>query len=259
MRTRRIIGPVLIAGFVCLGLLTPGCNLQQGEKKPRMTLFIGVDASGSFYNSEDYEDSLSFLAHYIYGHMNGLDGLEVPRELFVASIGGSGQDEPKAFHPYHDFKGKEVDQIEADLREWFPPKDRYTDFNAFFRQVARITKERNLVLAPITIMVVTDGVPDFAVVTERTDSTDVYKQIDFSSLEYLARRVTLRLTYVSPRVGDNWRTYVPRRRVRLWTVDAEVMRGWNEQRDFNATSASQHRLWEWIQDNVDFRVRARAI
>jgi len=259
MKRCRVIGPVLIAGLVCLALLAPGCNLQQGEKKPRMTFFIGVDASGSFYNSEDYEDSLSFLAHYIYGHMNGLDGLDVPRELFVASIGGSGQDEPKAFHPYHDFKGKEVSQIEADLREWFPPKDRYTDFNAFFRQVARITKERNLVLAPITIMVVTDGIPDFAMVTNRTDSAEVYKQIDFSSLEYLARRVTLRLAYVSPKVGDNWRRYVPRKRVRLWTVDAEIMRGWNEQRSFSATSASQHRLWEWIQDNVDYRVRARAI
>jgi len=258
MSRGRVIAP-LIAGLVYLVLFSAGCNLQHSAKKPRMTLFIGVDASGSFFNGDDYEDSLSFLAHYIYGHVNGLDGLEVPREMFVASIGGSDRDEPKAFHPYHDFKAKSVEQIEIDLREWFPPKDRYTDFNAFFRQVSRITKERNLVLAPVTIVIVSDGVPDVAVVRERTDSDEIYKQIDFSSLEYLARRVTLRLAYVSPKVGESWRTLVPRKRVRIWTVDAEVMRGWNEQRNFSAAPASQHRLWEWIQDNVDYRVRASAI
>ncbi len=249
-----------LAGLACLALvLTAACNLQQGEKKPRLTLFIGVDASGSFFSTEDYEDSLSFLAHYIYGHMNGLGGLEVPRELFVASIGGNDPDEPKAFHPYHDFQGKSIEEIEISLRDWFPAKDRYTDFNAFFRQVARITKERNLVLAPVAVVIVTDGIPDTSPGKASGSPKEVYRQIDFSSLEYLARRVTLRLAYVSPKVGESWRTLVPRKRVRLWTVDAEVMRGWNEQIDFDAEPAAQHRLWNWIHDNVDFRVRSRRI
>src|SRR5439155_177172 len=68
--------------------------------------------------------------------------------------------EPKSFQPIHNFQGKSIAQIEADLRKLFTPNDTYTEFNPFFQEVARITKERNLVLAPITLMLVTDGVPD---------------------------------------------------------------------------------------------------
>lgn len=249
-------GRIGLAALALLALAGAGCNLQKGEQKPRLTLFIGVDASASFYNSGSYDDAMSFLAHYIYGHLNGLGGLERPREMFVGSIGGSDKGDPKAFHPVHDFVGKDVAKIEEDLRFWFPPVDKITDFNSFFRQVARITKERNLVLAPISVMMVSDGVPDLSAGMKAKAPVDRYREIDLTSLEYLARNVTLRIAYVSPKVGDQWRTLVPRQRVRLWTVEAEVMRGWNEQIQPAVDLAGQSRLWDWVHDNVDYRVRS---
>ena len=104
---------------------------------------------------------MTFLAWYLYGHLNELGGLDKPREVFVGAIGGKDPNEPKAFHPIQDFAGKTIQEIEKDLRAWFPSSDSLTDFNPFFKQVARIVKERNLVLAPINVTVVTDGVPDF--------------------------------------------------------------------------------------------------
>ncbi|MFQ5876669.1 MAG: hypothetical protein ACE5JH_03110 [Acidobacteriota bacterium] len=249
MKQAPAIRPALLA-LAVPALLLAGCGLESVEGKPRMTLFIGVDTSGSFQRSGQYEDALGFLAHYIYGHLNHLGGLEQPRELFVAAIGGKDPDEPKSFHPIHDFAGKGVAEIEEDLRRWFAPSDALTDFNPFFQQVARIVKDRNLVLAPVTLMVVTDGVPDFSVPDARPGSHAMYEKVDLSSLEYLSRRLTLRLAYVSPRVGENWRRLVPRRRVRLWTVDAEVMRGWQDQVDPRLAPEAQADLWEWIRDNV---------
>jgi hypothetical protein len=246
-----------IAAGTVLFVLLLGCTVQAGEpRKPHTTLFVGVDASGSFKHSGYYDNALTFLAHYIYGHLHELGGLEKPHALFVASVGGQNVNEPKTFHPIHDFEGKDVAQIEADLRKWFPPSDKVTDFNPFFQEVARITKERNLVLAPITLMVVTDGIPDAASSGAKAGTRELYERINLTPLEYLARNVTVRLTYVSPKVGEQWRTHVTRRRVRLWTVDAEVMTGWKNQMQTDTDLANQDKLWKWVQDNVDFRVRA---
>ncbi|HEX9743761.1 MAG TPA: hypothetical protein VGA17_13330 [Nitrospiraceae bacterium] len=237
-----------------------GCTVQANEqRKPHTTLFIGVDASGSFKHSGYYDNALTFLAHYIYGHLHELGGLEKPKVLFVASVGGQNVNEPKTFHPIHDFEGKEVAQIESDLRKWFPPSDKVTDFNPFFQEVARITKERNLVLAPITLMVVTDGIPDAAASGGKAGTQALYERINLKPLEYLARNVTVRLAYVSPKVGEQWRTHVPRQRVRLWTVDAEVMKGWQGQMQAEVDLSKQDKLWKWVEDNVDFRVRANRV
>jgi hypothetical protein len=254
------LGSKRVTGFltgVMLAAALAGCTVQASEpRKPHATLFIGVDASGSFKHSGYYDNALTFLAHYIYGHLHELGGLEKPKSLFVASVGGQNVNEPKTFHPIHDFEGKDVAQIEADLRNWFPPSDKVTDFNPFFQEVARITKERNLVLAPITLMVVTDGIPDAATSDVKAGTRELYERINLKPLEYLARNVTVRLTYVSPKVGDQWRTHVARQRVRLWTVDAEVMKGWKNQLRAGQDIAQQDKFWKWVQDNVDFRVRA---
>ncbi|OGW69866.1 MAG: hypothetical protein A3A88_09195 [Nitrospirae bacterium RIFCSPLOWO2_01_FULL_62_17] len=245
---------------VALAVALVGCSVQASEqRKARTTLFVGVDASGSFKHSGYYDNALTFLAHYIYGHLHELGGLEKPQAMFVASVGGQNVNEPKTFHPIHDFDGKDVAQIEADLRKWFPPSDKVTDFNPFFQEVARITKERNLVLAPITLMVVTDGVPDAASSNTKAGTRELFERINLKPLEYLARNVTVRLTYVSPKVGEQWRAYVPRKRVRLWTVDAEVMKGWKNQVQAEVDLTKQDKLWKWVQDNVDFRVRANKV
>ena len=247
----------ILAVMVASALLVTvvGCDIQTSEqRKPHTTLFVGVDASGSFKNSGVYDNALTFLAHYIYGHLNELGGLDKPQALFVGSVGGKSRGEPKTFHPIHDFTGKSIEQIEADLRTWFTPNDAFTDFNPFFQEIARITKERNLVLAPITVMIVTDGLPD--VPGLKAGSQAVFHQIDLNSLEYLSRNITVRLVYVNPKIAQQWRTQIPRQRVRLWTVDAEVMKGWKNQMQPSVDTAHQDRFWKWVQDNVDFRVRS---
>jgi hypothetical protein len=257
-RIRSAISASLVSAAILLAAVV-GCNLQPGQqpsqqRKAPMTLFIGVDVSGSF--KHDYDNALTFLAHYIYGHLHELGGLAKPQALFVASIGGKKPGEPKSFHPIHDFEGKDIEQIATELRTWFPPSDTLTDFNSFFQEVARIVKERNLILAPITLMVVTDGIPDVPAPGAKAGSQRLYEQIDLNPLEYLARNITLRLTYVSPKVGEQWRKHVPRQRVRLWTVDTEVMKGWKDQMQPGVDTAHQDRFWKWVQDNVDFRVRS---
>ena len=249
-RGSRLTVGLVVATVVWLCVADVGA--QMPERAARQTLFIGLDTSGSFSRS-GYDDSLAFLAYYLYGHMHGLGGLSSPRDLFVAAIGGKSGDEPKAFHPIHDFASKSIGRIEADLRQWFPPSDTLTDFNAFFHQVARIAKERNLLLTPLSIMLVTDGVPDIP--RMKAGSPDSYRQIDLAPLEYLSRSVTVRIAYPSPPVSERWRTLVPRKRVRLWAVDAEVMKGWRAQMKPDTDPASQDRLWKWVRENVDFRVR----
>lgn len=254
MRRVRSAVTALLVVAMTLSVMLVGCNLQPSERKPKTTLFIGMDASGSFKHSGYYDNALKFLANYIYGHLNKLGGLAKPQALFVGSVGGKTRGEPKSFHPIHDFEGKSVEQIEADLRAWFAPNDAFTDFNPFFQEVARITKERNLVLAPITVLVVTDGLPDVPGI--KAESQAAFEQIDFNALEYLSRNITVRLVYVNPKIAKEWRTYVPRQRVRLWAVDAEVMKGWEAQLQPGVDIGRQDRFWQWVQDNVDFRIRS---
>jgi hypothetical protein len=215
---------------------------------------------------------MAFAAHYIHGHVNGAGGLEQPRALFVGAIGGEKPGQPQAFHPIHDFEGKSVDQVEADLRAWFRPDDRLTDFDAFFQRAAALVKRQNLALAPITLVLLTDGVPDTGPHAARPDPDDAeaspYARIDLDPLEYLARNVTVRVLYPEPTVAVRWERGIPRDRVRMWTVDAVVMRGWRGQVRFEEAPAvageagvdpmaagDQPDLWRWIRDNVDFRVR----
>jgi hypothetical protein len=249
----------VVAAFAAGALLTLAAPLaaQTVDGRSRDTLFVGVDTSGSF--RREYDNAISFLAYYLYGHLNALGGLSKPRELFVAAIGGRETSEPKAFRPIHDFVGKDVGQLEADLRKWSAPTDTLTDFNVFFAQIARIAKERNLILTPVTVMIVSDGVPDVPVQHVKEDPTALFRQIDLRPLEFLTRNLTVRLTYASPRVGDNWRRYVPRQRVKLWTVEAEVMKDWRQQLMPGLAAADQTRLWKWVRENVDFRVRSRTL
>ncbi|HEX7050411.1 MAG TPA: hypothetical protein VF188_09440 [Longimicrobiales bacterium] len=256
----RHAGPFGRAVALLLLTAVAGCSLDApANPPPRTTIVIGVDVSGSFRSTGHYDDALSFTARYIYGHMNGLGGLEVPRALFVGAIGGEEPGEPQAFHPIHDFRGHSVAEIEKDLREWFQPDDRFTDFNAFFRRAATLVKRQNLTLAPITLVVLSDGVPDLTArgAGRRTQVDDParYEGIELGDLEYLARNVTVRLLYPDPPVAVAWERHVPRGRVRLWTVDHVVMAGWHEQMLPDSAVEAQDALWKWVRDNVDFRVR----
>ena len=256
MSPARSLTLALLAG----GLLATSAMAQPTPtNRLRESLFVGVDTSGSFVQTGDYGNAMTFLSYYLYGHLNGLGGLCQPRELFVAAIGGKEASEPKAFHPILDFAGKDLTQIEADLKRWYAPTDTLTDFNVFFNQVARIAKDRNLVMSPITVLLVTDGVPDVPVPGVKPGSSAMYRKIDLSSLEYLSRNLTVRVIYPNPKVGELWRTEVRRQRVRLWTTEGEVMKGWRAQLTAGVEPGDQARLWKWVRDNVDFRVRLRPL
>lgn len=228
------------------------------EVTPRLSLFIGMDISGSFIKSGYFDDAMDFLAHYLYAHINGYGGLEKPNVLFVGSIGGAKEDEPKTFFPIQTFENKSVDEIRDKLHEIFP-KDEvnpFTDYNAFFEQVALTVKNKNLVMRPISVVMISDGKPDVKVEGETE-----FRSIIVNPLERLARSVTLRLLYTDADTGKNWMTKVPRKRVRIWTQDANVMISWKDPAILlpDTAMAQQTRFFEWIKDNVDFGVRARSV
>jgi hypothetical protein len=218
----------------------------------RSTLVIGIDVSGSF--RREYESSIDFAANYMYAHLHGLGGLKQPTAMFVGSIGGEHPEETKSFQPIHTFQNMRVEQIAAFLRREYPARDGLTDFNPFFDRVASLVKRQNLVLAPLNIVLFTDGLPDVG--RDRSDSLRQYRKINLSKLEYLSKSVTVRVLYPRPTIAVHWEREVPRRRVRMWTVDDEVMVTWRKQRRDGAPPERQDALWKWINDNVDFRVRS---
>ena len=257
MRTLpRISGSAVAA--VALVTLAAACTpVQDDARRARSSLFIGIDVSGSFRSTGNYEDAIEFASHYMYGHLNGLGDLSVPSAVFVGSVGGDRPGEPKSFQPIHAFKGKSPEEIAAVLRENFPPEDGFTDFNAFFERVASMVKQRGLILAPLNIVIFSDGVPDLTARPGADESR--YANIDVSKLEYLSRSVTIRLLYASPTVSVGWERDINRRRVRMWTVDDEVMVGWREQLEADGDASVKENLWTWVKDNVDFRVRSRVL
>jgi hypothetical protein len=248
---RSLVAAVAFIGFVAC---VPAAD---STRVARSTLVIGIDVSGSFQKGGRYESSIDFAANYLYGHLNGLGGLKQPTAVFVGSIGGAQVDETKAFQPIHTFQGMSIDQIAAYLRSEYPARDGLTDFNPFFERVAALVKRQNLVLSPLNIVMLTDGLPDTPV--EKGDTLAKYAKIDVSDLEYLSKSVTVRVLYPSPTVAVNWERKVPRRRVRMWTVDNEVMATWEKHRRPGIRPEEQTALWKWIADNVDFRVRSAGI
>jgi hypothetical protein len=240
--------PIFVAAIATLVL---GCTPPKDGPPPKSTLVIGLDVSGSFRKSGKFDDAMEFASLYIYAHMKGFDDLKRPTDVFVGTMGGQKTSEAKTFHPIQDLTGKSAAQIEASLRAWFPETDPITDFNAFFERVAVHVQRQNLGLAPLSIVMFSDGVPDMPGV--RGD--DLYRRVNLKPLEYISRSVTVRLLYAPPRVAQKWENLVPRKRVRLWTQDADVMQGWRRHKLAGAPMERQDSLWSWIKNVVDFRVR----
>ena len=252
---RRLSLFALVAQCV---LLIAGCGLSGDAEKPRLSMFVGVDISGSFMKSPYYDDGIDFLSRYLYAHLHGLGGLEVPNALFVSSIGGATVDEPKTFFPRQTFENKSVEEIGQELRQIFPrgKENPFTDYNAFFEQVALTVKNKKLVLRPVSIVMISDGIPD----VRKEGQTD-FRSIDLKPLETLARNVTVRLLYTRADVGKRWQTNVRRSRVKVWTQDAAVMVSWKDPKIFPAETPidQQNTFFRWLDDNVDFGVSARRV
>lgn len=249
--------PVILALSIIISVNSCGFG---GKPEPRLSMFIGVDISGSFIKGKYFDDSIDFLAHYIYAHLNGLGGLDVPNVLFVGSIGGEKKDEPKTLYPISDFENKSIEEIKAQLRKSFPNDkfNPFTDYNAFFDQIARTVRDRNLILKPISIVMISDGIPDVPTGDKKTAD---FKDIIVQPLELLARNITIRLLYTDAVVGKDWQTKVKRKRVKVWTQDATVMASWKNPNILlpDTTFDQQKRFFSWIKDNVDFGVRAQRV
>ena len=251
---------VVVATVAATAACSPGAPQEGGSKESRVarsTLVIGIDVSGSFRSKGRYESSIDFTANYLYAHLHGLGGLKQPTAVFVGSFGGERPKETKSFQPIHTFQNMSVEQISAYLRKEYPARDGLTDFNPFFDRVATLVKRQNLVLSPINIIMLTDGIPDTP--SDRSDSLSKYKKIDVSKLEYLSKNITVRVLYPRPTVAVHWEKQIPRRRVRMWTVDDEVMATWRKHHRAGVPAEDQAELWKWINDNVDFKVRSGGI
>ncbi len=223
----------------------------------RSTLVIGIDVSGSFKGKGRYDSAIDFTANYLYAHIHGLGGLKQPTAVFVGSFGGEKPGETKSFQPIHTFQNMSVAEIAAFLRKEYPSNDGLTDFNPFFERVGTLVKRQSLVLSPLNIVMLTDGLPDTP--SEKNDSLSKYRNINVSGLEYLSKNTTIRVLYPRPTVAVHWEKKVPRRRVRMWTVDDEVMATWRSHYHAGTKPEGQAELWKWISDNVDFRVRSGGI
>ncbi|MEK6578572.1 MAG: hypothetical protein AABZ55_05040 [Bdellovibrionota bacterium] len=247
-----------VLGLLLCGSLAPQCLLAADN--PRNVLFIGVDVSGSFINGKYYEDSIQFIATYLYSHLRGLGGLEVPKDLFVGTIGGAKPNEPKTFYPIQSFQDKSVTELITLLHEIFPQKkqNKFTDFNAYFEQVFETVRNRKLILRPISIVLFSDGIPDAPL---KRGGTQTYGDINVNPLENLSRNITIRLLYTDAVTGQKWQNLVKRRRVKLWTQDAAVMVFWKDPKIFHEGMdvAKQDKFFSWVKDNVDFGVRGRTV
>ncbi len=250
----------LTAILLVCALGATGCDTGNGKNadQPRLSMFVGVDVSGSFVKSGYYDDAIDFLANYLYAHLHGLGGLEVPHTLFVGSIGGENANQAKTFYPIETFQDKSVGEIARKLEEIFPKSgtNPMTDFNAFFEQVAETVRNRKLVLRPISIVMLSDGVPD---VPEGGGKN--FRSIRVQPLETLSRNITVRLLYTSAEIGKDWQTEVRRSRVKIWTQDAPVMVSWKDSTIMQPGQPMDHqqKFFDWVKDNVDYGVSARRI
>jgi hypothetical protein len=199
------------------------------------------------------------MAHYLYAHFKGIGGLKVPHSLFVGSIGGAKKDESKTFFPIHNFQYKDIDGIEKELFKIFPASEtnKFTDFNAYFDQVATFMRNKQLIMKPTDIILLTDGLPDSPDINRK----DRYRSIKLKPLENLSRNITIRVLYTTADIGMKWQNEVPRNRVRVWTQDADVMVSWKSKDIMQPGKPfeKQTRFIDWIKDNVDFPVRVKRV
>lgn len=241
-----------------LALSVVACSPSGRAGPVRSTLVVGLDISGSFRRNPNFNGAIEFAAMYIYGHLNGMDGLQPNTAIFIGELGGERPGQAKVFHPIQDLTGKSPQQIAADLRNWFPQEDPITDFNAFFQRAAVHVRRNNLILAPLNIVLFSDGEPDYPGAGRLTPDQR-YARVDLSPLEFLSRNVTVRLLYADPPIAQLWEKKVARKRVRLWTQDSEVMKGWRRHMVEGVPIERQDSLWSWVDHVVDVRVRRERV
>lgn len=242
--------------------LAGGCQWETPQNREGKTAcFIGIDAGGAFRSRPEYQDSLRFLAHYIHARVNGLGGLKKPEALYVGALGGQTRDGSRLFRTRADFEGKPPDQVEADLSVWLEGANPGAGCGLFFESVVQLARRENLISDSISILLVGTGVPQHA--TVETASPEDGKKLSetgmasLARLDGLARNVTVRLLYASPRASEQWVRHTAGRRLKLRVVPGDVMSAWNRRIAPGKTAREQAGFFQWIQQNVDCRVSAR--
>src|SRR5438445_12048146 len=119
---RRVAALTLALGVVA-------CSPSQRTETPRSTLVIGLDISGSFRKNPSFNGAIEFASLYIYGHLNGVGGLQQNTAIFVGERGGERTGQAKVVHPIQDLSGKSPAQIASELRSWFPQEAPNTHLN----------------------------------------------------------------------------------------------------------------------------------
>lgn len=237
----------------------PAAQEKAATEAGRLVLFVGVDISGSFMKGRYFDDSIQFLARYLHAHLNGYGGIEKVHSLFVGSIGGEKYEEAKTLYPIQTFQDRSIEQIEAELRKIFPTQrvNKYTDFNSFFEQVADMVDSKKLILKPLSIVLLTDGLPDLG----GNSNQEKFRSMKLKPLEGLSRNITLRVLYTDAVTAKGWRDEVPRKRVKVWTQDAVVMSEWNHPKTLLPGTATpkQEKFFAWVKDNVDFNPRLKPV
>jgi hypothetical protein len=185
--------------------------------------------------------------------------MEIPHSLFVGSIGGVKKGEPKTLFPIQMFQDRSVEQIEDQLRFLFPRENEnpFTDYNAFFEQIADMVSSKRLILKPVSIVLITDGKPDLG----GAGRSEKFRNIRLKPLENLSRNITLRILYTDAVTAKGWRDEVPRKRVKVWTQDAVVMAEWRDPKTLvpGRPPVQQQKFFAWVRDNVDFQPRLRRV
>jgi hypothetical protein len=110
-------------------------------------------------------------------------------------------------------------------------------------------------LKPLSIVLLTDGVPDLGGNTR----DEKFRNLNLKPLEGLSRNITVRVLYTDAVTAKNWRDEVPRKRVKVWTQDAVVMKEWDDPRTMvpGKSFAEQEQFFSWLKDNVDFSPRLK--
>ena len=116
---------------------------------------------------------------------------------------------------------------------------------------------KKLILKPLSIVLLTDGVPDVGGNTRE----EKFRHLQLKPLESLSRNITVRILYTDAVTAKSWRDEVPRKRVKVWTQDAVVMTKWKDSRTLvpGKPIAQQEKFFSWVKDNVDFAPRLRPV
>src|SRR3989442_5741754 len=96
---RRVAALVLALGVMA-------CSPSEKATTPRSTLVIGLDISGSFRRNPSFNGAIEFASLYIYGHLNGVGGLQPNTAIFVGELGGGRTRQAQRFPPLPELSGK---------------------------------------------------------------------------------------------------------------------------------------------------------